>query len=113
MKRLSPYHFFLKHAGYSYDPKTETPAQGRINTAKRLAMAERYAQDHDWSYTWEPDNDGYHSYLEAGQTVETCEFCVLTDDSGDVLASLGCIDDADDNYRRVVEAELALEAYQQ
>ena len=36
--------FFYENAGYSYDPKTETPEQGRIRCARDLADAEMVGQ---------------------------------------------------------------------
>jgi hypothetical protein len=33
--------FFWKHSGYSYDPKTETRAQGRRRCAEALAAPSR------------------------------------------------------------------------
>lgn len=43
----------------------------------------------------------------------TCEAAIALDREGDVLASLGCIDDAEENYRRVVAAGLYWEALAQ
>ena len=40
---MTPAEFFFTHAGYSYDPKTETPEQGRAKCAQRLAEAEEEA----------------------------------------------------------------------
>lgn len=109
--------FFFKHAGFSYDPKTETKTQGRIRCARSLAHAEQTARELDWRFEWSDDWSLGCSHKEfygadsayAEREPETCESCLLFD--GDrVLASLSCIDDADDNYRRVIQAELALEA---
>lgn len=109
--------FFYLHAGYSYDPKIETRDKGRIRCAKYLATAEAYARNSEWEYRWEDDWDiGSHKkYYGKGSVYEvsepeTCESCLLLDADGEVLESLGCIDDADKNYRRVIEAELASEA---
>jgi len=106
--------FFYDHAGYSYDPKTETRQQGRIRCARSLADAELSAIRLGWSYVWSDDWDvGSHKeFYGKGSAYEdsepnTCEHCTLKDSDGRVLASLGCIDDADSNYRRVIEAELA------
>jgi hypothetical protein len=41
---------------------------------------------------------------------DTCEQCIVYGPHGEVLASLGCIDDADDAYRREIESELMDEA---
>lgn len=92
--------FFMEHAGYSYDPEA-------------LATAEEYAFNHSLEYRWADDWSVDHQkefdcYEDGGP--ETCEYCQLIDVDGKVLASLGCIDDATASYRRVIEAELALEA---
>lgn len=109
--------FFYQHAGYSWNPKTETQEQGRIRCAKELAEAELQADRRNWSYEWSDDwSIGSHKkfYGEdsayADHEPSSCESCVLRDEDGNVLASLGCIDDADNNYRRVIEAELTDEA---
>jgi hypothetical protein len=109
--------FFFEHAPYCVESATEpTPEQwstARLEGAAALVTAERWAQSHGWSFVWEGDWDVNHEteydcYEHGGPT--TCECCVMYDEHGNVLASLGCIDDATDQYRRVVEAELALEA---
>lgn len=107
--------FFYEHAGYSHDPKTETPEQGRVRCAKDLAAAETYAKDHDWSFDWSWDDGG-----DLGDHSEWCdmeyqhdhniEVCMLRGADGNVLEALGGIIDADNNYRRVVQAELASQA---
>ena len=51
------YHFFLSRAGYSYDPKTQTPMQGRIESAKRLAGAEKWARANGVYFVWEVSGD--------------------------------------------------------
>jgi len=38
---MTPYNFFLKHAGYSYNPQTETKEQGRRRCAKALVQAKQ------------------------------------------------------------------------
>lgn len=110
--------FFYTHAGFSYDPKTETKVQGKRRCARALAKAEAYAYEHDWAYTWEQDSciGG-----DCGDT-ETCEhpccqgteheclWCSLEDSRGNPLASLGSICEPSEEYKRVVKAELALEA---
>ena len=109
--------FFYNHAGFSYDPKTETSEQGKVRCAKELAETERVAKNLSWYCEWTNDW-GVGSHKEyfgadsayADREPETCESCRLLDESGEYLQSLGCIDDADANYRRVIEAELASEA---
>ena|SRR5215831_17223718 len=108
--------FFFDHAGYSYDPKTETKRQGRLRCAKAMANAERLAQSYGLQFNWEDDwlvGDHTKEFDTYKENPQTCESCVCVDIEGNVLASLGCIDDADSNYRRVIEAELALEAIPQ
>jgi hypothetical protein len=107
--------FFFDNAGYSYHTATEKPEQGRARCARELARAEVYAGEQGWEFTWEDDwMCGSHVREFGRESYEhepsTCESCVLRDAEGNVLASLGCIDDADSNYRRVIEAELASEA---
>jgi hypothetical protein len=105
--------FFYDHAGYSYDPNTETRIQGRKRCARNLADAEEQARANNWSFEWQDDwsvCDHVQEFDTYTEQPKTCEGCILRDESGKVLASLWCIDDADANYRRVVEAELAEEA---
>lgn len=117
-KTLTPNElFFFEQAGYSYDPKKETAEQGRIRCAKELAQAEEYAANLNWRVEWQDDWDiGNHRdcYGEdsaySDREPSTCECARLFDDDDNVLAALGCIDDADRAYRRVIEAELAAEA---
>lgn len=121
------FRFFRAHAGGIVGHNAET--------ALHLARAEEWAAEHGRRYQWgdDPCGDlGDHAYWcaiarrwEAGRDVDgtpymrrrrgpecehTIEDCILYDEGQDVLASLGSIIDADRNYRRVVEAELALEA---
>lgn len=107
--------FFAKHAGYCVPP-------GRMACAKHLAQAEQLANDKQWMFSWEPDTDDYEGSL--GDHEYWCEkeqrgiphqhevyYCQLwANDGNTMLASLCGILDPDRNYRRVVEAELALEA---
>jgi len=107
--------FFYDHAGYSYDHKKESPEQGHIRCALALAKAEQIARQLGWSVGWSDDwACGSHTkeFGEDAYPTEptTCEAAILVDRNDEVLASLGCIDDASAEYRRVVEAELADEA---
>jgi hypothetical protein len=116
MKRDAAAAFFFKHAGYAYDPKTETPTQGKWRCARELAAAERYAQRNGWQYEWvdDPDWDGKtlccHEEPQCPPPHEVLG-CVLRGAEGrSVLASLWSIGDPSPEYKRVVEAELAFEA---
>jgi hypothetical protein len=105
--------FFEQNAGYARQPD-ETDDAARARCAGDLVKAERWAQNagvtFDWSDDWHVTDHRaeYDCYNDGGP--ETCQSCTCYSSNGDVLASLGCIDDATDDYRRVVEAELALEA---
>lgn len=84
-----------------------------MRSAQRLAAAERWARAQGVTFSWADDWEVCAHVVEYDGYVrepDTCEFCTLLDADGNVLASLGCIDDADDNYRRVIEAELAADA---
>lgn len=105
--------FFHDNAGFSYDPKTETPEQGKRNTARALARAEAYAKKAGWQFEVEPDPDADESWMDATCRNDhggTAWQVALYDETRQyVLASLGgCYGDGD--YERVVKAELALEA---
>lgn len=104
--------FFFDNAGYSYNPKKETAQQGRIQCAKDLAFAELTAERMQWSYSWIWDTDPDLSWMseeERSQEHETF-VCILNDADGNWLESLGGITDPSNDYRRVIEAELAAEA---
>jgi hypothetical protein len=110
--------FFFDWAGWSYKPGEESPAKGRTRGAVRLAAAEAYARKELWHVTWEresqPDvswcvecENGNHDTYKHMNAVECA---VLYGADGKVLDSLGNIDRPSAAYRRVVAAELALEA---
>lgn len=109
--RLTPAEFFFCHAGYSYRPGEQTPMEGRMECARAMAMAERWASENgvwfDWFEDDEPiiyESDSAHQWL-----------CRAYADDGELLDSLGSIDFGDgqspwtgDPYRRVIQAELAM-----
>lgn len=108
--------FFYHHAGYGYDPKTETKEQGKRRGARALARAEQAARERGWSVTWEDDADADPCWNEdacdKGHMPHSheCLQATLYDADGDMLASLGGIYEPSRDYTRVVEAELASEA---
>lgn len=113
--KQAAFDFFYANAGFSYDPKTETPHKGRARCARELAKAERDAVALGYTFQWRDDwsvGDHFKEYGEAYNDGEpsTCETCICLDPDGQIVESLGCIDDATSDYRRVVEAELASEA---
>lgn len=101
--------FFYEHAGYSYGPD-QTPEQGRCETATKLAEAEAYAAKRGWRVDWQDDPEPYQLGDAATEMPSQVLCAVLCDDDGAVLESLGGIGDPSPEYRRVVDAELALEA---
>ena len=107
--------FFYKYAGYSHSPK-ESVEQGRRRGAVALATAEQYAADHDWTYKWRDDPDGWDTLGDIDPAdVDSIGYVVLYDSNGKVLQSLGGVAfgrNTAQNQRdgRVFEAELALEA---
>lgn len=101
--------FFFDHAGYSYDPKTETVEQGRERCARELAAAERRLNDSaDFYVNVSPEDDPMDE-KDGPQWVVTLYRRHDFPQPDEVVGSLGCIDtetDADP-YLRVVAAELA------
>lgn len=111
---MKPYQFFKEQAGYSYDPKTETQAQGRHRCALSLARAERLAKEKGMDFQWEPCDTTSEEFSNKRPFYRlwACQAHL----EGEVVGSLGGIDFGRDvepwgqPYKRVVEAELALEA---
>ena len=107
--------FHYEHGGYCYDPATERPEDGRARCALAAAGAEAWAKEQGIEFRWEDDwqvTDHAHEFCADAYpdgNPETCEQCSAWL-GGECLAAIGCVDDADDNYRRVIEAELAMEA---
>lgn len=118
-KRQTPYAFFREHAGYAYDPKIETAAQGRARCARALAAAEQWARDEGYSFSWsiDPLASSADWIADGGRDCDPWAVwqCAMLDPEGDCAASLHGIDFGregrpyGDPYRRVVEAELAAE----
>ena len=110
MKLIEAYRFFVKHSGYVVGRR----AIGAMN----LARAEAYAKAAGYTVTWEPDFDadlGDHEAWCSAAKQGKCpgheaQMAILCDASGKVRETLGGIIEADRDYHRVVEAEMALEA---
>ena len=119
--------FFQEHAGGIVGHNAET--------AIRLARAERDARKADLVFVWNYDDDYDWSFVDTWDARDqkrwhldehTAEWCrvvlpcnvaqfahdTVNCDHARTLAALCGIVDADTNYRRVIEAELALEALQ-
>lgn len=106
--------FFFEHAGFSYDPKTETPEQGKLRCAQELAKAEAWARNNDVAFRWSVDEDCDSSSFSNKRPRWQLWQCAAYRD-GEFATSIGAVDfgrDRDpwmDPYRRVIEAELAAE----
>jgi hypothetical protein len=98
------FEFFFKHAGYIVGER----AKGALN----LARAEQYAEERGWSFDWTWDDNADSSWMDEKERERDHEAlgCILRDENGEVIESLWGIFDPDENYRRVVQAELASQA---
>lgn len=87
--------------------------------ALEMARAEAEAREAGLHFEWADDPVGWgdvESDLRMGyidQAPERVECAACLSEDGECLASLCGIEDADDDYRRVIEAELAMEALAQ
>lgn len=118
------YNFFLKNAGFSYDPQKETKEQGRYKAAFQLACAEEWARDKGYVFHWQHDDQDSTSFcLDHEDGGKYCDPYPLWrvevyDSDGRLASVLGGIDFGRDGqpfgdpYRRVCEAELAAEEYE-
>ena len=80
-----------------------------VKSARELAYAEAEARRRGWTFSWEGDVDFDPRDWEGEPPDEV--LCVALRGGGRVLGSLcGVADPSRENYGRVVEAELALEA---
>ena len=105
--------FFYAHAGFSYDPQTQTPEEGRRECAESLARAEEEGRKRGfyvvWEHDTEPFGDDVHGPDEYGYVATLYHTAAFTGDRVP-LANLSGIDAEDGSpYRRVINAELALE----
>lgn len=82
-----------------------------MNTTSIVPKRFRDSLTFVWEDDWEIDNHAaeFDCYDDGGPF--TCERCIVRDELGHVVAALGCVDDADEDYRREIESELALEAF--
>jgi len=109
LARLVPaYLFFRENSGGIVGEN----AQGAL----KLARAERYADAHGWEFTWEDGDEcigcdcGSEDCPCATGKRHECFVCCVVDAKGQILASLGSICEPSTQYRRQIQAELALEA---
>ena len=110
--------FFYDHAGWNHAPHTETPEQGRTRCAVELAAAEAWASESGIAFEWGPDDTTNREFTDDGPEYHlwACVAMERTDTGMHCVGSLSGIDlgpdshPCRDNYARVVEAELALNA---
>jgi hypothetical protein len=109
--------FFYTHAGFSWNPKTQTEDEGKRECARLLAAAERWASEEGIAYRWAIDEWANSSDF-SDDTEPHALWQVVAYHDGDVVGSLGGVDFGDGGdpwqsessaYRRVTEAEIALE----
>lgn len=107
--------FFKEHAGYSYNPKTQTPEQGRLECACALADAELSAAEFNFHWGIDPDVDS-SEFSDEEPSWNLWE-CIMRNEAGDILGALCGIDlgrhghPETDPYARVVQAEIAEEYF--
>lgn len=109
--------FFYENIGGSYNPATETQEEGRVRNARSYAAAERWASENGFWFEWMPDWDGCSGCecgsdecpCHTGESHETYGCVARDEDDLGCGVSLWSICNPDENYRRVVEAELAAE----
>jgi len=88
-----------------------------MDGAQLLRWAERQGYTFTWADDWDLGGKSHTDYYGPGSAYEecgepsTCETCDMVDANGDMVDSLGCIDDASEEYRREVEADMAREVY--
>jgi hypothetical protein len=91
-----------------------------VPQAKKLLRAEEIAEERGWTSKWEQEPGDWTDFLgdqDNIEDIESVEDVVLRDENGEVLESLGGIafakkssTRANQDYGRMIEAELALEA---
>lgn len=106
--------FFYAHAGTSWNPATETREQGKKSGAIKYAAAEEKARNHGITFHWELDDTTSEEFSNEQPFYPLWRCGAMTFD-GQVCGGLFSIDfgrDGDPSgstYRRVVEAEIAME----
>lgn len=106
--------FFYRWGYTSWNPDTETEDEGKRRGARETAIAEAWGKAKGlvvvWVDDWSVDHKEEFPDAYPVNGPNTCEEAYI-EYKGEVVAALGCIDDADENYRRVTEANLMEEAH--
>lgn len=106
--------FFFDNGGYAYAPG-EIPEQRKLRCAQSLAKAELDGREAGLSFQWREDERDSSDWSDEKPAWKLYVCCCFGPD-GKALASLHGIDFGRDgtpessSYRRIVEAELAMEA---
>lgn len=106
--------FFYAHAGFSY-AQGESPEGARVMNAHALAQAEQWATRTGYAFKWTTDDEIDSSDFLDEKPAYKLWLCVMEDSTGELVTGIGAVDfgrDGEpwgDNYRRVLEAEMALE----
>lgn len=115
---LSPLESRLFEAGgFSYNPATQTAAEGRTECAIYRAAALAWADAAGVRFDWRKDPDIDSSDFSGKRPAWRLWECIAFDEAGDVLACMGAVDFGRDgtpwrdDYARTVEADLAADAY--
>ncbi len=105
--------FYLKDAGWVYNPTMTR--KDKLQYARTLARAEREAFEGGFFYHWSVDPEINSSYFSDDTDPWKLWQCSMYNKDGKIVNSLHGIDFGrggqpwGNNYRRVVEAELAIE----
>lgn len=113
-RKLTPAQaFFFKHAGWSYNPQTESPSQGRTRCAIVLAEAEARAASHGVQFFWDFDGMTNREWTDEGEEYGTWACTAYY--QGENIANICGVDFGNggepwgDPYARVVQAEILCE----
>lgn len=99
--------FFRRQAGYSYG-RGESRRAGHIRNARDLAAAECVLHASGKEVVWEQDESGLYEARKEGREPDEVLCAML---KGDSLTSVCGIEDPSREQARVMEAELAWEAF--
>jgi hypothetical protein len=108
--------FFYEHGPSSHNPETQTADEGRWESARAYARAEQAGRDAAHSYEWEIDPDIDSSEFSDERPSWALWECIVYNADREPIGSLSGIDfgrdgmPSDNPYRRVVEAQLSMEA---
>ena len=105
-----------------YESSKKVFALMEDNPFKKQAYSASELEARGYRFEWSDDWDAGSHFDEYGEAYtdengdpiepETCENCILYDPDGEVIDSLGCIDDADDAYRKSIEEDMALHVHE-